>query len=146
MRGAVGSASLVHETLLRVGQQRSLAGADEARLIAAASHLMGQTLIDLARRHRAAKRDAGGAPLAIRSGDLLEQTPSVDAIEFADALGALAREHPEGARIIEMRFWGDLSLDEIAMVIGTSRRDVTSRLNHAKAWLARQLAGEGPKT
>lgn len=143
MGSVVGTASLVHETVLRLMKQRSLEDADELRLIAAASHLMGQTLVDLARHRRAQKRNGGVEAVSLRSADIWGHTVMVDAVEFGDAIGALRAAYPDSASVVEMRFWGDMTLDEIARVRGTTRRQVSLQWNHAKAWLARELAGDG---
>ena len=143
MGRVVRTRSLVHETVLRLQVQRQLDGADEARALAAAANLMGQALVDLARKRRALKRGAGAAPVTLNTLHLIDEArPSVDAVEFADALEALAKVSSVGAQAIQMRFWADMTFDQMAGALGVSEVEVKNKFNFAKAWLSRRLAGE----
>lgn len=143
MGRVVRTRSLVHETVLRLQAQRQLDGADEAMALAAAANLMGQALVDLARKRRALKRGAGAAPVTLNTLHLIDDArPSVDAVEFADALEALARVSALGAQTIQMRFWADMTFEQMARALNVSEVEVKNKFNFAKAWLSRRLAGE----
>lgn len=146
MGRVVRTRSLVHETILRLQAQRQLDGADEARALAAAANLMGQALVDMARKRRSLKRGAGSAPVTLNTLHLIENArPSVDAVEFADALEALAKVSTVGAQAIQMRFWADMSFEQMARALAVSEVEVKNKFNFAKAWLSRRLAGEERK-
>lgn len=143
MGRVVRTRSLVHETVLRLQAQRQLDGADEAKTLAAAANLMGQALVDLARKRRALKRGAGAAPVTLNTLHLIDHArPTVDAVEFADALEALAKVSALGAQAIQMRFWADMTFDQMARALGVSEVEVKNKFNFAKAWLCRRLAGD----
>jgi RNA polymerase sigma factor (TIGR02999 family) len=143
MGRVVRTRSLVHETVLRLQAQRQLDGADEAKALAAAANLMGQALVDLARKRRALKRGAGAAPVTLNTLHLIDHArPSVDAVEFADALEALAKVSAVGAQAIQMRFWADMTFEQMARALGVSEVEVKNKFNFAKAWLSRRLAGD----
>ena len=132
------SAALVHEAYLRLLQQKPFEAENRAHFLAVTSRLMRQILVDYARSHRAVKRGAElkvdlNAALVVsleRSGDLLA---------LDEALNQLSRMDEQQGRIVEMRFFGGLSIEEIGEVLGLSRSTVKREWNVAKAWLSRQL-------
>jgi RNA polymerase sigma factor (TIGR02999 family) len=132
------SAALVHEAYLRLLQQKPFEAENRAHFLAVTSRLMRQILVDYARSHRALKRGAElkvdlNAALVVsleRSGDLLA---------LDEALNQLSRMDEQQGRIVEMRFFGGLSIEEIGEVLGLSRSTVKREWNVAKAWLSRQL-------
>ncbi|MBL0921673.1 MAG: hypothetical protein IBJ10_06035 [Phycisphaerales bacterium] len=143
----VRTRSLVHETALRLQAQRNLDDTDEDAVLAAAANLMSQTLVDLARKRQALKRSGeAGPPVTLNTAHLIDAgRGSIDAIEFADALAALARVSAMGAQTIQMRFWADMSFEQMARALGAPEHEVRNKFNFAKAWLSRRLTEpEGP--
>jgi RNA polymerase sigma factor (TIGR02999 family) len=132
------TAALVHEAYLRLLDQKPFDAGDRAHFLAIASRLMRQILVDYARTHAAAKR---GADLRIELNPALAIQPerSAELVAVDDALNQLSRVDEQQARIVEMRFFGGLSIEEIGEVLGVSRSTVKREWNVAKAWLVRQM-------
>lgn len=132
------SAALVNEAYLRLVDQRPFDTDNRAHFLAVASRLMRQILVDYARSHGAAKR---GAELRIEldTALLLPQMPNRDVLALNDALDDLTRLDEQQSRIVEMRFFGGLATEEIALVLGISASTVKRDWNVAKAWLTRQM-------
>jgi RNA polymerase sigma factor (TIGR02999 family) len=132
------STALVHEAYLRLMKQGPADIANRAHFMGVASRLMRQILVDHARRHRAAKR-GGGFKLELTEGMSLQKAPNVDLIALDNALDELARLDPQQSRIVEMRFFGGLSIEDTAEVIGISRTTVKREWATARAWLLREM-------
>jgi RNA polymerase sigma factor (TIGR02999 family) len=135
------STALVHEAYLRMMKQGPAEIENRAHFMAVASRLMRQILVDHARGHRAAKR-GGGLKLELHEAMNAQKAPSVDLIALDTALNALARLDPQQSRIVEMRFFGGLSIEDTAEVIGVSRTTVKREWATARAWLRREV-GKG---
>ncbi len=143
MAQVVRTRSLVHETVLRLQAQHGVDFTDESRVLAAAANLMNQTLVDLARKHRAQKRGGGAQPVTLNAEHLIDGgAPAVDAMDFADAIERLAQVSPDGARAVQMRFWAEMTFEEIAASLDADVRQVREQFNFAKAWLRRELSAE----
>jgi RNA polymerase sigma factor (TIGR02999 family) len=99
---------------------------------------MRQVLVDHARHHGAAKRGADQR-VELDASLVLPQAPRVEMVALDDALTALAQLDEQQAKIVEMRFFGGLAIEEIAEVLGSSRSTVKREWNVAKAWLAREM-------
>lgn len=132
------SAALVHEAYLRLLDQHPFNSENRAHFLAVASRLMRQILVDYARTHGAAKRGAE------RRADLdaslvLPQVRSTDVVALDDALNGLAKLDGQQSRIVELRFFGGLSTEEIAEALDISPSTVKRDWNVAKAWLTRQM-------
>ena len=132
------SAALVHEAYLRLLDQRPFETENRAHFLAVASRLMRQILVDYARSHGAAKR---GADLRVEldASLVLPKVQSTDVIALDDALSDLARLDEQQSRIVELRFFGGLAIEDIAEVLGISSSTVKRDWNVAKAWLTRQM-------
>jgi RNA polymerase sigma-70 factor (ECF subfamily) len=130
------STAVVHEAYLRL-VDGSVEFQNREHFFAVASQLMRQILVDYARRHRSRKRD-GGYKLAL---DQALKLPSkdVDLVNLDDALKELARMDARQGRIIELRFFGGLSIEETAEVLSLSAATVERSWSSARAWLYRQL-------
>jgi RNA polymerase sigma factor (TIGR02999 family) len=113
---------------------------NRVHFLAVASRLMRQILVDHARGHRAAKR-GGGLKLELQEAMALQKTRDIDLIALDNALNGLARLDPQQARIVEMRFFGGLSIEDTAEVIGVSRTTVKREWATARAWLLREMSG-----
>lgn len=136
--------ALVHEAYLRLaGQQRSY-WPDRAGFCAAAAQAIRRILIDYARRR--ARRKRGGAAARRIPLDFVVPaipTPTVDVLALDEALSRLAALAPRQARVVELRYFGGLTDDEVAGVLGVSRRTVQTDWRGARAWLCRELGGAG---
>lgn len=132
------STALVHEAYLRLIKQGPADIENRAHFMGVASRLMRQILVDHARRHRAAKR-GGGLKLELTEAMALQKAPNVDLIALDNALNELARLDPQQSRIVEMRFFAGLSIEDTAEVIGVSRTTVKREWATARAWLLREM-------
>jgi len=133
------STALVHEAYLRLMKQGPADIDNRAHFMAVASRLMRQILVDHARRHRAAKR-GGGLKLELTEAMAMQKAPNVDLIALDNALNELARLDPQQSRIVEMRFFAGLSIEDTAEVIGISRTTVKREWATARAWLLREMS------
>jgi RNA polymerase sigma factor (TIGR02999 family) len=132
------STALVHEAYLRLMKQGPAGIENRAHFIAVASRLMRQILVDHARRHRAAKR-GGGLKLELNDAMSFQKARNVDLISLDNALNELARLDPQQGRIVEMRFFGGLSIEDTAEIIGISQTTVKREWATARAWLRREV-------
>ena len=133
--------ALVHEAYLRLVDQRQVRWQNRAHFFAIAAELMRRILVDHARRVAAAKRGGALPPLSLAG---LPDLPArrVDVLALDEALSALATFDPVEARIVELRCFGGLTIEETAQVTGVSERTVRAEWATAKAWLYRQLRGD----
>jgi RNA polymerase sigma factor (TIGR02999 family) len=138
----LGTTGLVHEAYLRLVDVERVDWRDRAHFLAMASRTMRRVLIDYANQRKAAKR--GGIREQVSLGDELA-APAVDldsVLELDAALTRLEAISPRQARSVELRFFGGLTLEETAEVLGTSAPTAMRDLRFAQAWLARELAVE----
>jgi len=141
------STALVHEAYLRLADQKPFEADNRAHFLAVASRLMRQILVDYARSHAAAKR---GADLRVELDPalILPQERNAEVIALDEALNILSQIDEQQGQIVEMRFFGGLSIEEIGEVLGISRSTVKREWNVAKAWLVREMKrdthGEAP--
>lgn len=135
--------ALVHEAFLRLANERHVSWHNRAHFCAIAAGSMRQILVERARRRRAAKR--GGDPLRVSlDASLLTEGPvplDIEAVD--DALKRFAEIDPVRARIVELRFFGGLSIEETAEVLGVSPATVKRGWALARAWLRQDLYGDG---
>jgi RNA polymerase sigma factor (TIGR02999 family) len=133
--------ALVHEAYLRLVDQRQVRWQNRAHFFAIAAHLMRRILVDHARAHGAAKR---GASLTVALEDADEQVhlPDVDVLALDVALDKLASIDDRQSRLVELRFFGGLSVVEAAAVLGIAPITVKRDWALARAWLYRELRGD----
>ncbi len=135
----LSATALVHETYLRLMGQHPVHLENRSHFFAVASELMRRILVDHARRRGASKRGGGTVRLTLDVA-VVEGTPrDLDLVAVDDALSELATLDTRQARIVEMRFFGGLSTEEAAAVLGISRATVERDWSHARAWLYRRL-------
>ena len=132
------SAALVNEAYLRLVEQRPFDANSRDHFLAIASRLMRQILVDYARNHGAAKRGADNR-VELDLSLVLANVPSADLIAVDDALTSLARLDEQQSRIVELRFFGGLGIEEVAESLGVSASTVKRDWNVAKAWLTRHI-------
>jgi RNA polymerase sigma factor (TIGR02999 family) len=132
------SAALVNEAYLRLVEQRPFDTSSRDHFLAVASRLMRQILVDYARSHGAAKRGADNR-VELDLSLVLANVPSTDLIAVDDALTSLAKLDEQQSRIVELRFFGGLAIEEVAVSLGVSASTVKRDWNVAKAWLTRHI-------
>lgn len=132
--------ALIHEAYLRLVDQTQVQSPTRAQFFAIASNLMRQILVNHAERHRAAKR-GGGNKIALRDEIAAIQPPELDLIALDRALYKLAQVDPRQSRIVELRFFGGLTEDEIAEILEVSPITVKRDWRTARASLYAQLQG-----
>lgn len=139
----LSATALVHETYLRLMGQQPSQLQNRSHFLAVASEQMRRILVDHARRRGASKRGGGTLQLALDAAIAEDASPDLDLLAVDEALSELARLDPRQARVIEMRFFGGLSIEETASVLGISRATVERDWGLARAWLYRRLK-KGP--
>ncbi len=132
--------ALVNEAYLRLVDQRNAKWQNRAQFYGIAAQLMRRILVDHARQHKAAKR--GGSDqqrLSITSAGGLPTKPDLDVLALHEALEELATLDPQQARIVELKFFGGLSIEETAEVMDLGHATVERDWKMARAWLRRKL-------
>jgi RNA polymerase sigma factor (TIGR02999 family) len=130
--------ALVHEAYLRLVDQRGARWEDRAQFFAVAAQAMRRILVDQARRRAAAKR-GGQRPLQLVTGFDVPVTVDAELLAVEDALGALEAVDADLARLVVLRFFGGLTIDEAATALGVSAATVEREWSVARAWLQREL-------
>jgi RNA polymerase sigma factor (TIGR02999 family) len=143
MRGERAHASLeatalVHEAYLRLVDTQHVNWQNRAHFLAMAARLMRRILVDLARGRQYQKRGAGAVQVSFASA-LHTPNKAEDLVALDEALQALAALDERRSRVVELRFFGGLSVDETAAVLGVSPDTVTRDWKLARAWLRREL-------
>jgi len=132
--------ALVHELYLRLVDQSRTDWKNRAHFFGIAAQLMRRILVDHARSRNAAKRDSTRMFMSVDAEvDLPDQSRIADVLALDEALGRLAERDPEQQKIVELRFFAGLTVEEIAHVVGRSPRTVKREWRLAKAWLFREL-------
>ena len=132
--------ALAHEAYLKLVGQTRVDWQGRAHFLAIAAQAMRQILVDHARRHRAAKRGGNRHRIALDDNLAIESSRNVDLLALEDALTKLTKLDPRQAQMIELRFFGGLSIAEVAKVMGTSKRSVEREWTMVRAWLRRELS------
>ena len=133
--------ALVHEAYLRLADEPTARWENRSHFMAVAARAMRRILVDHARKHKAVKRGSGAVRLSLDDLERAATSPSdaVDLVALDDALGRLANLDPRQARIVELRFFGGLSVEETAAVVDASARTVKRDWQLARAWLKREM-------
>jgi RNA polymerase sigma factor (TIGR02999 family) len=134
------SGALVHEAYLRLAEQSQVHFQDRVHFFAVSARLMRQILVQYARRRSAAKRD-GGHRIVLDDGVALTTMRKTDLLALDDALNELARLDPLQSRIVEMRFFGGLSIEETAEALKISPATVKREWATARLWLHHEMRG-----
>src|SRR5436853_5726921 len=132
--------ALIHEAYLRLMDQHRVAWQNRAHFYGIAAQLMRRILVDHARRRQAGKR--GGSDIKVQLEENVAAAPDrdVNLVALDEALTRLAEIDPQQSRIVELRYFSGLSVEETAAVIGVSPRTVTRDWNIAKAWLRQEIS------
>jgi RNA polymerase sigma factor (TIGR02999 family) len=134
--------ALIHEAYLRLLDGRPATTENRAHFVAVAARLTRQILVDHARRHQAAKRGAGQT-VELTPGIEPPQSRRADIVALDDALNALSRRDAQQGRIVELRFFGGLTIEEAAEALDISPATVKRDWSIARAWLSREMK-KGP--
>jgi RNA polymerase sigma factor (TIGR02999 family) len=136
--------ALVHEAYLRLAGPPNATWDSRAHFFGSAARAIRRILIDRARaRHRLRSEGGGGAMPMDAAAKVVAEEPGLDVLELDEALLHLARLDPQKARVVELRFFGGLGVDETAAALGTSPSTVVREWRFARIWLHRELSGNG---
>ena len=131
--------ALVHEAEIRLLGSESGSWTNRAHFFAAAAEAMWRILIENARRKQRLKRGADYRKVELDDVDIAIEGPPIDLIALDEALSKLAEEDPPADELVKMRFFAGLTLDQVAAVLGISRRTANRNWAYAKAWLYQQI-------
>jgi RNA polymerase sigma factor (TIGR02999 family) len=135
--------ALIHEAYLKLVDQKRVRWRNRAHFFAIAAHQMRRILVDHARAHRAAKR-GGGAAIPLTGIEIAGREPPIlDVLELETALDKLAGLDHRQSRLVELRFFGGLTVEETAAVLGVAPITVKRDWELARTWLYRELRGPG---
>jgi len=134
--------AVVHEAYLRLIDQKHVQWQNRAHFFAIASQMMRRILITHAQSHAYAKRGGGALKVSLDEAAVLSPERASDLIALDEALKGLTAIDPRRSQVVELRFFGGLSNEEIAEVLNISTNTVTRDWNVAKAWLHREMSKE----
>jgi RNA polymerase sigma factor (TIGR02999 family) len=137
----LSTTGLVNEAYLRLAGQAGLHGAERTRFFAAATATMRRILVDHARHRRRLKRGGGEAPVPLDEVEaLLSDAEADELVSLDDALARLEAVNPRGCEVVQYRFFGGLTLEETAALLGVSAKTVQRDWIAARAWLRKEVA------
>ena len=136
------TSALVNEAYLRLIDQKNVRWQNRAQFFSIASRLMRRILVDHARSHRYAKRGGDIRRVSLDEAAVLAQESAAELVALDDALKSLAALDPRKCQVVELRFFGGMSVEESAEVLGVSVVTVMRDWSTAKAWLHRAMEKE----
>jgi RNA polymerase sigma factor (TIGR02999 family) len=136
--------ALVHEAYLRLVDQRRVVWQNRAHFLGVAARIMRRLLVDHARNRSARKRGGPQARVTLDDGLASSSPCPVDLMALDEALDALAALDSEQSRVVELRAFGGLSVEETAEVMGISAATVKRHWSFSRAWLARRMTTAAP--
>jgi RNA polymerase sigma factor (TIGR02999 family) len=137
------TSALINEAYLRLVDQQAVEWQDRAHFFAVAAQVMRHILIDHARSHLYGKRGAGAQHVPLDQVAVVSQERATELVALDDALTILAKIDERKAKIVELRFFGGLSVGETAEAMKLSPATVMREWRTAKAWLHREISGTG---
>jgi RNA polymerase sigma factor (TIGR02999 family) len=132
--------ALVNEAYLRLVDQKNVRWQNRAHFFAVSAQLMRRILVDYARKHRYAKRGGGALKVSLDEAAILPEERAADLMALDDALKSLAAIDPQQSRVVELRFFGGLTIEETAEVLKLSQDMVKREWSTAKAWLYQEMS------
>ncbi len=135
--------ALVHEAYLRLMNQRQVDWRNRAQFLGLAASMMRRVLVNHARDRGAAKRAGGREQVSLSLAEAPSGAPEIELIALEEALERLAARDPRKARVVELRFFGGLAMEEIAEVLEISKATVEREWSFARAWLYDAIEGTG---
>ncbi len=136
------TSALVNEAYVRLVDQRNVHWQNRAQFFGIAATLMRRILVGYARRRKRVKRGAGAFQISLDEAAILSQERAADMVALDDALENLAAVDKRKSQVVELRFFGGLSIDETAEVLKVSPGTVMRDWTLAKAWLLREVMGD----
>lgn len=133
--------ALIHEAYLRLIDAKEMHWQSRAHFFAIAANLMRRVLVDHARRRDADKRGGSHSPMPLDEALAVVNETAVDLLAMDEALDRLAAMDPQQARVVELRFFSGLSVEETAAALGVSPKTVKRDWSVARAWLRREIGG-----
>lgn len=130
--------ALVHEAYIRLSDQKG-SFQNRSHFFGVAAQAMRRILVDHARAHCAEKRGSGGIKLPLDEAVPVSSAQSRDLLDVDEALSRLSQQDPRQARVVELRFYAGLSIEEAAVVLNCSTKTVNRDWRMAQAWLRREL-------
>jgi RNA polymerase sigma-70 factor, ECF subfamily len=140
----LSSTALVHEAYLRLVRQEDVSWQNRAHFFAVAARMMRRILVDHARKHNYAKRGGGAMTLSLDETVAPAKERELDLVALDEALETLAKLDERQCRMVELRFFGGLSIEETSEVLGVSAPTVKREWASARAWLYREISGAPP--
>ena len=134
--------ALINEVYLRLVKAKDVEWQDRAHFFAVSAQLMRRILTDFARSRGYQKRGAGARHVSLDQAFTLSMEPVVDLVELEQALTHLGETDPRKSKVVEMRFFGGMTVGETAEVLQISPETVMRDWSLARAWLQRELDGE----
>lgn len=131
---------LIHETYLKLVDQQRVHWQNRAHLFGVSAQLMRRILVDRARTKKRAKRGGGAAQISLSQATLISRTPTFDLVAFDEVLTRLSEIDERKAKIVELRFFGGLSVEETAQFLNVSAITVMRDWRMAKTWLHKTLS------
>ena len=132
--------AIVHEAYVRLVGQENTHWENRAQFFGMAAKLIRNILVDQARSRMAVKRGGEWLKVSLKEADRLGSEPALEIIALDEVLNELAAAHPEPARVVELRFFSGLTIEETAELMGTSHATVERQWSFARAWLRRELS------
>jgi len=139
---SVQATELVNEAFLRLVDVQHVDWQNRTHFLAMSARLMRRVLVDLARSRAADKRGGGAVRVTLDDAAIGGVVPDADVIRLDDALEALAALDDRKSRVVELRFFGGLTVDETAVALQVSSKTVLRDWEFARAWLQRELTRE----
>ena len=136
----IQATALVHEAYLRLVDIRQVRWQERAQFFAIVAKVMRRILIEHARARGSSKRGGGVRPINLNEALVISPKLDPEIVRLDEALEQLARFDSRKAQVVEMRYFGGLTSNEIALVLGVSHQSVNRDWNLAKAWLAREMS------
>jgi RNA polymerase sigma factor (TIGR02999 family) len=135
------ASALVNEAYIRLADIKQMSWQNRVQFFALSAQLMRRILVDFARCHRSSKRGGNAEAVWLEEALVMSQERSPDLVALDDALNALAAIDARRGRVVELRFFGGLTVEETAEVLQVSPETVMHDWKLAKAWLMRELSG-----
>jgi len=136
--------ALIHETFIKLVDQDHPNWKNRAQFFGVAAQLMRRILVDHARRHHASKRGGDRFNVSLRNVGGFGNQPDADLLTLNDALDKLAKMDPQQSRLVELKFFGGLTIEEIAEVMEVSHATVEREWKTARLWLKSELTKTTP--
>ena len=136
--------ALVHEAYVKLIDQDRAQWHNRAQFFGVAAQLMRRILVDHAREHKAAKRGGGARPVTLVDAMAASPVRGVDVLALDEALARLTALYPEQGRLVELRYFGGLTIEETSEVLGQSPATVKRQWAVARAWLLANLNEAAP--